>query len=125
MLVLARKEGQKIVIRDDRLDKDIEIYVVLVDSRKAIARIGIVASDESMILREELSDLTKFKAGSTLQRRQQERKEREARRREERLSSAGSQAKAIPKGRPVSGPKRLPGRTQGGAGGDADRHGKD
>lgn len=125
MLVLARKEGEKIVIRDDRLDKDIEIYVVLVDTRKAIARIGIVASEETTIFREELSDLSKYKAGNTFLRKQQERKEIEARRREERVPASGSQTSPLSKRVSERRTERLPGRGEGGAGGDADRHGKD
>ena len=124
MLVLARNEGQKIVLRDDRLDADIEIYLVLVDQRKSMARIGIVADDQTMILREEISDITKFTKGSTLRKRQQDRQEK-ARRRKGGVPSLRLPSKTVPKSGPGSGPERLPGRGEGGADRDADRNGKD
>lgn len=54
MLVLSRKKDEKILIRVPGLSQDIEIIVARIDRGRV--RIGVEASPEVIVLREEIAN---------------------------------------------------------------------
>jgi carbon storage regulator CsrA len=110
MLVLARKEGEKIILRQAGKE-DIEVCIVFINYQKGQVRVGINAPSDVIALREEITEgqYAKLVKGRSFAREEEERKRRS-------VSAVRSPAAKLSKGLPVSRKERLPGRDEGGTG---------